>query len=401
MMENKVNVLSLFDGMSVCRVALERIGYSIDKYYSSEIDKYAIQISQKNYPDNIQLGSVTDWEEWDVDWSSIDLVTGGFPCQSWSTAGKQLGDKDPRGMLFWTMLDIIKKVLDNNPNAKFLMENVKMKKEFEEYITYHTEQSLGSVNKILINSALVSAQNRQRYYWTNIDGVDQPEDKGIVLRDIIQDDIDESFYLTEKAIDYMSRLRNGKPRWEYHKNPVEGKAACLTANMYKGVPYGVVGRPCEVREYNDNSVCHHIADATDINGNDSIKRVYAETGKAPTLTTMQGGHREPKILIVPEATKKGYVEVYPGDCVDLTFINSKTRRGRLMRDKSNCLTAANYDYSTWNGYRYRKLTPIECERLQTLPDNYTEGVSNSQRYKMLGNGWTVDVIAHIFKKIKE
>ena len=291
-MESKINVLSLFDGISVCRVALERIGYSIDKYYSSEIDKYAIQISQKNFPDNIQLGSVTDWENWDIDWSSIDIVTGGFPCQSWSTAGKQLGDKDPRGMLFWTMLDIIKKVLDSNPNAKFLMENVKMKKEFEEYITYHTEQSLGSVNKILINSALVSAQNRYRYYWTNIDGVDQPEDKGVVLRDIIQYDIDESFYLTDKAIDYMSRLRNGKPRWEYHKNPIEGKSACLTANMYKGVPYGVI------KDFN------------------------------------------------------------------------------------------------------RKLTPVECERLQTLPDNYTEGVSNSQRYKMLGNGWTVDVIAHIFKKIK-
>ena len=142
----------------------------------------------------------------------------------------------------------------------------------------------------------------------------------------------------------MCRLRNGKPRWEYHKNPIDGKAACLTANMYKGVPYGV--------------------------------------------------------LRIPEATKKGYVELNENEGIDLTFINSKTRRGRLMKDKSNCLTATNYDYCWYDGYICRKLTPMECERLQTFPDNYTEGVSNSQRYKALGNSWTVNVIAHIFKNLK-
>jgi DNA-cytosine methyltransferase len=338
------NVLSLFDGISVCKVALERAGFNIENYYSSEIDKYAIQISNKNHPNNIQLGSVLDYMNWDIDWSSIDLVTGGFPCQSWSVAGKQMGDKDDRGMLFWVMLDIIKKVLTSNPNAKFLMENVKMKKEFEEYITFHTEQSLGKVNKHLINSSLVSAQNRQRYYWTNIDGITQPTDKNILLNEIILKETESKYLLTEEAIDYMSRLRNGKPRWEYHKNPIDGKAACLTANMYKGVPYGV--------------------------------------------------------LIIPEATKKGYVELSPNNGIDLTFITSKTRRGRLMDDKSNCLTAANHDYCWYDGYIIRKLTPVECERLQTIPDNYTEGVSNTQRYKMLGNSWTADVIVHIFKHIK-
>ena len=319
-----MNVLSLFDGLSGGRIALERSGLKVDNYYSSEIDKYAIQIANKNYPqDEVnRLGDITKWQDWNIDWSSIDLVTGGFPCQAWSIAGKQQGDRDERGMLFWTMLDIIKKVLEYNPRAKFLIENVKMKKEFEEYITLHTSNALGVAYKHLINSALVSAQNRQRYYWTNIELIEDIKDKGILLKDILEDN---------------------------------------ASNL----------RPCELREFKIDSICHHIADATDIKGNESIKRVYADSGKSPTLTTMTGGHREPKVLIVPEATKKGYVEIQPGECVDLTFINSKTRRGRSMREKSNCLTATTYDYNFWNGYSYRKLTPLECERLQTLPDNYT------------------------------
>ena len=190
-----INVLSLFDGISCCHLALDRAGISVDKYYAAEIDKYAITITQANYPDTIQMGSVTEWQDWDINWSSIDLVTGGFPCQAWSVAGKQMGDKDERGALFWVMLDIMKKVLRANPRAKFLMENVKMKKEFEQYITHHTEAALGKVYKTLINSALVSAQNRQRYYWTNWT-VTQPEDKGIVLADILEDgevDRDKSY----------------------------------------------------------------------------------------------------------------------------------------------------------------------------------------------------------------
>ena len=193
-----MNVLSLFDGISTCHLALDKAGIKVDKYYSTEIDKYAIQVADKNYPQDkpYRLGDVTKWQDWDIDWSSIGLVTGGFPCQAWSVAGKQLGDRDERGMLFWTTLDIIKNVLKHNPDAKFLMENVKMKKDFEEYITYHTTQALGNIHKYLINSALVSAQNRQRYYWTNIEGIRQPLDKGILLRDILEDglvDRDKSF----------------------------------------------------------------------------------------------------------------------------------------------------------------------------------------------------------------
>ena len=383
-----MNILSLFDGISAGQVALQRVGIKVENYYASEIDKYAIQITQKNYPNTIQLGDITKWREWDIDWSSIDMVIGGSPCQGFSFAGKQLNFEDSRSKLFFDYLDICNHVADHNPKMKFLLENVRMKQEYQDVIS----EFLG-VSPIFINSSLVSAQNRPRLYWTNISEVNQPDNLGIMLKDIMQDNadakhylsdkaieklnrhnnkiiidlknpeksstihagyykmggrdqqyiIDKKHYLTQKAIDYMNRLRNGKPRWEYHKNPLDGKAACLTANMYKGVPYGV--------------------------------------------------------LRIPEATKKGYVDINPNEGVDLTYPNSKTRRGRRMEDKSNCLTASTYDYCWYDGFICRKLTPIECERLQTFPDNYTEGISDTQRYKSLGNGWTVDVVAHIFSHI--
>lgn len=385
-----MNVLSLFDGISAGRVALERAGIKVDSYYASEVDKYAIQISQKNYPDIKQMGDVTKWREWDIDWSSIDLVIGGSPCQGFSFAGKQLNFEDPRSKLFFDYVDICHRVADDNSKVKFFLENVRMKKEYQDVISKYM-----GVQPIMINSSLVSAQNRVRFYWTNIPNVTQPEDKGIILKDIIFDEVDEKYYLTAEAIDYMSRLRNGKPRWEYHKNPIDGKAACLTANMYEGIPYGVlrieggriVGRRInEEGKRDDYNKDLPLIQRIEINENPN---------KSNCLSTVQ----KDNILIVPEATKKGYVEINPNEGVDLTFINSKTRRGRRMEDKSNCLTATNYDYCWYDGCICRKLTPIECERLQTFPDNWTEGISNSQRYKALGNSWTVDVITHIFKNL--
>ena len=383
-----MNILSLFNGISGLHLSCDRAGIEVGTCYYSEIDKFANKVTEHHYPNDIALGDVTKWREWDIDWASIDLVGAGFPCQAWSVAGKQLGDKDERGMLFWTTLEIIAHVLKHNPKAKFLMENVKMKKDFEEYITHHTTQALGYVEKTLINSALVSAQNRNRYYWTNFP-VTQPEDKGILLRDILEGAAPNEFNLSEQAIDYMGRLRNGKPRWEYHKNPINGKSACLTANMYKGVPYGVlqihggairgrynedgstsqklecnnqektnslttvqkdnviIYRPCERIKDGDAG---HIANATDIKGMDCIKRVYGKDGKSPTLTTMGGCHREPKVST-----------------------------GEIT---------------------YRKLTPTECARLQTFPDGWCESVvSKTQAYKAYGNSWTIDVIAHILKHI--
>ncbi len=274
------NVLSLFDGMSCGQLALDTLGIKVNNYFASEIDSYAMQIAKKNYPNTKHIGSVLDVRGSDL--PRIDLLIGGSPCQSFSNAGDGSG-MDGKSKLFWEFVRVLK---ETKPTY-FLLENVKMKKEWEKIIT----DTLG-VEPIAINSRLLTAQNRPRLYWTNIPNVIQPIDRGIVLKDILQDEVEEKFYLSDKAIDYMSRLRNGKPRWEYHTNPLDGKSACLTANMYKGVPYGVI--------------------------------------------------KELK----------------------------------------------------------RRLTPVECERLQTVPDNYTEGVSNTQRYKMLGNGWTIDVIAHILNEMR-
>jgi DNA (cytosine-5)-methyltransferase 1/DNA (cytosine-5)-methyltransferase 3A len=361
-----MNVLSLFDGLSGCRIALERIGVTPTKYYASEIDKYAIQVAQHNYPDTEQLGSVTEWESWGLDWASIDLVTGGFPCQTWSIAGKQMGDKDERGMLFWTMLDIMKMVLKHNPKAKFLMENVKMKKEFEEYITFHTQEALGHVNKILINSALVSAQNRNRWYWHNIEGVEQPEDKGLVLADVIESGF---------ATDEMTSKNN--------------KSHCVTARYSGAVAWNsiekrqrsmVLDKPSKIQDIDKGRrqlVFEKPCKISDIGKGGTGNRIYSTDGKRQDHKILTAGLTKQRLEI-----RK--------DC------------------KTNALTTVQKDNVVVNPeLTYRKLTPLECERLQTLDDNYTlvldengkQLVSNSQRYKMIGNGWTIDVIAHIFKNL--
>ncbi len=391
-----INVLSLFDGMSCGQIALDKLGVEVDKYYASEIDKYAMTIAKKNYPNTIHIGDVTKVDGTKLD--KIDLMIGGSPCQGFSFAGKQLNFNDPRSALYFEFVRLLK---ETKPKY-FLLENVRMKKEFQAIIT----KDLG-VEPIMINSSLLSAQNRVRLYWTNIPNITQPNDLGIVLKDIIEDGV------TDRT-----------------------KSHCLDANYFKG---GNLKSYFEKHRrqliFSKDGLCH-VGDA-DLKGNDSIKRVYHPDGKSPTLTTMQGGHREPKIvvgaafrgryqedgstkqeleirpdektntvttvqkdnvLIIAEATKKGFAVIEDGDCFDATFPNSKTRRGRSMKEKSNCLTATNYDYMKFDWPTYRKLTPLECERLQTVPDKYTEGVSNTQRYKMLGNGWTVDVIKHILSK---
>ena len=393
-----MNVLSLFNGFSGGKLALETLGVEVGKYYSSEIDKYANQATQAMFPDTIQLGSVTDWREWDIDWSSIDLVTGGFPCQAWSMAGKQLGDKDERGMLFWVMLDIMKHVKHYNPDADFLIENVKMKKEFEQYITTHTENALGHVHKILINSALVSAQNRNRYYWTSF-AVGQPEDKGILLKDIVEHDCEA--VNSDGWHKWWSLNGEFQQRKKYSQvcNDKD-KAITMTARQYASwngnfISCGsMIGRKINPEtgkrdDYNpglktvqrleirgdektgtlttvqkDNYVVTtmRVDTASDIKGHDYNKRVYSGDGKCPTLAASSGGNLEPKISI--------------------------------NKSDDECIKNVNY----------RKLTPRECFRLQTVPEHHIDtllnaGISNTQLYKMCGNGWTIDVIAHIFKSM--
>ena len=395
-----MRVLSLFDGISCGRIALERAGIEIESYYASEVDKYAISVAQKNYPDTIQLGDINN-----IDFKQfvgkIDLIIGGSPCQDLSVAKKNReGLFGKRSGLFWKFVEAVETI---KPRF-FLLENVaSMSKENKDIIS----QTLG-VEPILINSALVSAQQRKRLYWCNWQ-VSQPEDKGILLKDI---------------------LESGEA-WEQ-------KGYCLTAN-YNGAyfPHDYLRKQ---------------------------RQMVAEP------------------LRIPENTQKGYAEINQGECFDYAFPNSKTRRGRKMDKKSNCLTAMFPHFFQYLGcafrsrnhkkqlevrkdeksnamtsvqsdsmllspirlgeigkdcqgnrvysvrgksvclnahggglgaktglykidlpdgdYYVRKLTPLECERLQTLPEGYTEGISQTQRYKAIGNGWTVDVIAHIFKEIK-
>jgi site-specific DNA-cytosine methylase len=336
-----MKVLSLFDGISAGQLALQRAGIAVDAYYASEVDKYAISVTQKNFPDTIQLGDVTKWREWDIPWGEIDLVIGGSPCQGFSFAGKQLNFDDPRSALFFVFAAICDHVADNNPKMRFMLENVRMKKEYQDVISGYF-----GVQPIPINSSLVSAQNRYRLYWTNIPNVSQPDDRGILLRDIILDDVDNKYYLSAEAIDYMGRLRNGKERWEYHKNNLDGKSACLTANMHKGVPYGVL-RISTGNSRLDQTLDKHAENIDQPLITDSYNKTIHKN-KSMTITARVGG---------------------------------------------SCM------YHVVDSMSFRKLNPIECERLQTFPDNWTEGISDTQRYKALGNSWTVEVVAHIFKNL--
>ena len=348
-----INVLSLFDGISCGMVALERAGIEVNNYYASEIDKYAVQVSEKNYPDIIRLGDVTKWGEWDIDFKKIGLLLAGFPCQAWSVAGHQQGDLDPRGMLLWDMLNIYNHIKNINPNLLFLFENVQMKKDFQDYVN----TAIG-VTPICINSSLLSAQNRKRNYWTNIPNVTQPEDKGIMLKDIIEGGdvdrnksycIDANYWKGGNLRQYLEKARR--------QLVFKDKSQVMLATKYKenvksminrrkfGLCVPTVGRIVG-RRLDENGV------RQDYSNIKAIQQLEPRADqKSGTLTTVQ----KDNVLIKPIGAEDIIV---------------------------------------------RKLTPLECERLQTLPDGYTSRVSNSQRYKCIGNGWTVDVISHILKNIK-
>lgn len=348
-----ITVLSLFDWMSCGRLALERAWIPIASYYASEIDKYAIQVATKNFPDIKEIGDVEKLfythDYWGVirerlgggfmcdrivwEWK-IDLLIGGSPCQWFSNAGKGLNFEDPRSKLFFEFVRILKEA---HPRY-FLLENVKMKKERQNIISEH----LFGIQPVEIDSALLSAQRRKRLYrvgkrnedwsYSQVE-ISQPEDKGIFLKDILEDKVEEWYYINqEKVKDTYTKQSNFLKKILLNIHP-SGKG---------------------------------------MNGN-----VYNPEHKSPTLTTNKGEWI--KIIQLPRG--KNIWGIVDGKTPTLSA--NLWQHNNLLQE--------------W--YRVRRLTPIECERLQTLPDNYTEWVSNSQRYKMLGNGWTVDVIAHIFREI--
>ena len=312
-------------------------------YMASEIDKYPIQVTQANFPNTIQLGDVTQIKpnergmgvDYALDYAPpIDFLCGGSPCQGFSFAGKQLNFNDERSRLFFEFVRI-----KNECNPKyFLLENVVMKQEYQDVIS----EQLG-VKPIMLNSSMFSTQNRKRLYWTNfpIDcDLENFEESKLVLKDILQDDHNEPPIPINE--------RNAR----HHRN-VNQKSLCTTATMYKGAGNNgmtIVDRTVEVGHAEQYAHYRH----------EQAKRVYHMNGKAPTLLTMQGGNREPKVA---------------------TYSNNG---GRIV----------DVEGMTW-----RKLTPLECERLQGLPDDYTNHVSKTQRYKMIGNGFSVPTIKHIIKDL--
>lgn len=354
-----MNVLSLFDGMSCGQQALERAGIKVDNYFASEIDKYAIQVTMANYPNTKQLGSVVNVDGYSL--PKIDLLIGGSPCQSFSFAGKRKGmstkneqeiltlehylelkqegfEFEGQSYLFWEYMRLLNEV---KPKY-FLLENVMMGERWEKVLS----KAIG-VKAIMINSALISAQNRQRLYWTNIglepqglfgyleSIIEQPIDKGILLKDILEENVSDKYFLSDK-------IKNG---FEKHAIRHEDKGTGFAWNPTIGDKKGTCLRANGALAATDNMII--VKDEEILGGDFRYDEGYRwrEGGKSGTLCT---------------------------NADSFAKINSQIRR----------------------------LTPVKCERLQTVKDNYTAHVSDSQRYKMLGNGWTVDVIVHILSYLK-
>ena len=320
-----LNVLSLFDGMSCGQIALQRAGIKVENYFASEIDKYAIQVAKHNYPNTKHIGSVVDVKGSDL--PQIDLLIGGSPCQGFSFAGKQLNFDDPRSKLFF---EFVRLKNECNPTY-FLLENVKMKKEYEDIITEY----LG-VKPIAINSELFSAQDRKRIYWTNINFKALPTENKLTVEDILEDEVDVKYYIEPK------------------------RSVVICENEVKKRKIAFIG------------------------SNSQGNRIYNIHGKSVCLCGEGGGL----------GAKTG---LYALPCLTPDRLEKRQngRRFKPSNSKFYTLTAMDKHGILADNF-IRKLTPIECERLQTVPDNYTKIASDNQRYRMLGNGWTVDVIAHIF-----
>lgn len=386
----KINVASFFDGCSGLQLALHKAGIPIGVYHASEIDPSAIKVTQANFPNTIQMGDITK-----IFYTSfnhhIDLMAGGSPCQGFSFAGKQLNFDDPRSRLFFDFI----RIRDELKPKYVLLENVRMAKESQDIIS----QYMGC-EPTKINSADVSAQSRNRLYWlVKYDWdlekyvpvhIPQPTKKNVVIRDILED------LPFGEIPNYLANTWGGIPRGDKVKSIDDAKANCLTASMWKGQIPTFIKKPNPTAS-KDGLI--RVGTAT-LKGHDSIKRVYSADGKAPTLTTMGGGHREPKISMGRVVNRRlDENGVRKDGQLDLPFTPKVEVR---EDDLSNCLTTVEKDNVVVNRdeYLWRKLTPLECERLQTMPDNYTDHVSKTQRYKMIGNGWTIDVIAHILNQVK-
>lgn len=532
MMQSDLTILSLFDGMSTGQTALRNLGFKIKKYYASEIKPYAIELTKHHYPDTIQLGDVRKWEEWDIDWKSIDLIFSGSPCQDLSIAGKRAGIHGEKSGLFWTFIDILNHVKKLNPNVKFLQENVGSASKKDVGIM---SRAMG-VYPVRINSNLLTAQNRDRLYWfgqnrerfyfdeyycyicnskrenyenkiktisretsskreseTNKKRENDNEKSRFKFIKKMQKENEDTFkkgdgwnYSSEYGR-FISDYENGEEMRcvccgkrlnnrpynssiSWGNKRVEQLTSTLSkvqfeqtrqnnGRIFEVYPIGkkgtesLLGEECAIipqpkdkgiflkdiiesgEVYNDKAraILERDAKSYKCSNKDSqtkliesrilkgkqlptfIKeiiqinplkefggqprqqnRVYDVNGIYPCLVTKNNG----MIAIVKENTKKGFIEVHQGDCVDLGFPKSKTRRGRLMKEKSNCLMESRNEFYHNNVYYLRLLTQTELERLQGFPDGWTSILSYNKASSLLGDGWTLPVIEHILSFMK-
>jgi DNA (cytosine-5)-methyltransferase 3A len=450
-----MNVLSLFDGMSCGQQALDRLGIKVDNYFASEIDKYAIQVTMANYPNTIQLGSVVNVDGYSL--PKIDLLLGGSPCQSFSFAGKRKGmstkceteiltlehylelkaegyEFEGQSYLFWEYM----RLLNECKPTYFLLENVEMGEKWEKVLS----KAIG-VNGIHINSALVSAQNRKRIYWTNIGMqpsglfgdlesiIEQPKDRGILLKDVLESEVDEKYFLSEKAI---TKCLKSTANADMLTTENKEKSGCLIAGYYKTPFDGTYirdkqftgldlnaksrtirngGSATATDKHNWDLIVHNTMPRSSTSGKGGTGHLSRNDGKTYCLDT--GNTNAVEIVAMRGRGEKGNIEQQletngTNKSNSLTTVTKDNLVFNYRQDapndingKKDCLRANAGGVLKGVGIiersRIRRLTPIECERLQTVADNYTNHVSDSQRYKMLGNGWTIEVIIHILKYI--
>jgi len=337
MRNRPINIISLFNGMGTLRQALVNQGFVINKSYSSEIKPYAIELVQHHFPDTIQVGDITKWREWNIDWKSMDVVGSGSPCQDLSAAGKRAGINGSRSSLFFVFVEIYEHIKALNPNVIFFQENVGSANKLDIGIM---SRALG-VYPVRINSSLVTAQLRDRYYWTNIRtkqtmfdtvvDIPHPKDKGIMFKDILTSGVVE---VEKHTCLNTGSGKKGTQRYLKHRNETTGMLTLIY-------------------EYNDELRCK-------------------------TNTT------------------KGYDVVTENDCLDLSFPTSTTRRGRVTKGKSPCLMESSNNLYSYKDGIVRTVNKIEMCRLQGFPDNYLDTLNDTKAGSLLGDGWTLPIVEHFF-----
>ena len=408
--------LSLFDGMSCLQIAAKELGISPQKYYASEIDQHAIKQTQLNFPDTIQLGSVTEWKMWDIDWSKVDLIGAGSPCQGFSFAGKQLAFDDPRSVLFFVFIDILNHSRKFNHNVKFLLENVDMKREHMNVINNYC--GLFAIN---INSNRVSAQNRNRWYWSDIrtkqvglfgethTDIPQPKDRGILLKDILEKEVPEKYYLSDKMLNYFDKRAANFNAGKVNIRAETDKATTLCASMSSCdiSDNFVLDTKLKPKENQTKANCFTAGGNSGGLHSDMDLICVAMRGRNPDNPSDRRTGSPTEQRLEPNLSgKTNCLTSVQKDNLVMQLNERQQNNFKNGDEKANTFLSTSWKGSQANGMtligeiRIRRLTPTECARLQTIPEWYKWGCSDTQQYRMLGNGWTVQVIAHILSFLK-